>query len=587
MPSSCCFVVRSLLWFLLVGLLSSDDNHKLFANAANRVIPSPLTVVMYPVSEVTDALKYTWVRDHIEDLLGGYLTTEHDWPNGTNVTYVGMFGNLGVRFQKASARVTMDPVVYFTDSSSDLPGKDDMDSLLQQALPPEVLLEALRPDFPNLTMVALLDDWTDPPTTTPTSMPTTAPTTGLTTPPSVSPAIIVLTPPTPTTSPSASENQVFPGVVKEPPRLPESSDSRNLTFGIMGGGIAFIVAVALLSMRWKRSRITLRSGSLGGGDSSKDPTEEWEEEIYPHTPSRYPSRTGSKPNKPSPTKTVRLEDDEEDEEQASTPSSSSKANLLSPSYGNWFPASWMPQSNSNSNSNSQQMRDVDDILSDLEFQTDASGDFDDTVSIQPKIIAVQPVESFEVARASGRILKKDMLDNSHTTPNPYWKIFAHDGDKTAPNVLKPTDVSAATLAVQPRTSSSPSPSPQSPSSSRKNVSWWGSARMYSKSSSSSLSSPKTSTRHANHHKYESQSEDNFSGGDWDPDDHSITTDGSEKFDPKVENKDEQSLLNYSLRNESYKMQRLRTPERIERRMRLDEVISTSSEEDYHTDSVFL
>ena len=58
---------------------------------------------------------------------------------------------------------------------------------------------------------------------------------------------------------------------------------------------------------------------------------------------------------------------------------------------------------------------------------------------------------------------------------------------------------------------------------------------------------------------------NFGVGEWDPDDCSsqasfADNNNGEMFVAKSTNPAEQSLLNHSLRNESYKMQRLRTPD---------------------------
>ena len=63
--------------------------------------------------------------------------------------------------------------------------------------------------------------------------------------------------------------------------------------------------------------------------------------------------------------------------------------------------------------------------------------------------------------------------------------------------------------------------------------------------------------------YQSEAETSYEADDlWDPDDMSMSTDdksGDGLFHASVENRDEQSLLHHSLRNESYKLQRLRTP----------------------------
>jgi hypothetical protein len=367
----------------------------------------------------------------------------------------------------------MDGLVYFSDTSTGIPDSAGMNELVRKALTPAALVEALKTDLSELTSAILEVD--DEVVDMPSSEYAYA---------SEAPSH------SPTLQPQVD---VIAGIVEEStPMQTQSSNNVVVLAGtILAGTVALLFGIFLLSLHLKRSKVM---------------TTEWKTEDVQEKQKQLPS----------PTKTVATgttEDDDNDDidiERNVVPTSC---------IGNLFTTGRL------------QTQMMEDDLSELDFNVDdLVSDFDDTVSIQPHIIAVEPVESFEHART--HILKKDMLDMSMGKV-PYWQ---GTNDKTHPCALEPTDVSAATLAIKTRSSTRHS-------SLVPKVSWWAQQPRDDVESGGNTT--------------------DFEGGDWDPDDHSIATDDqSAVFSAIVENKDEQSLLQHSLRNESYKMQRLRTPDKI-------------------------
>jgi hypothetical protein len=326
---------------------------------------------------------------------------------------------------------------------------------------------------------------------------------------------------TPTRDPTEQEEDdpttTINGIIKEP--TPTESTKSGQIGIIVGGilaGLAFVLfGLLLFSMQMKRSKVTS--------------TDHYEDAWKTETVQR---RTMA----PSPPKTDVTDRSDEDIER---PEATSYLNLQV---------------------GKMQMMD-DDLSSCLDFNVDdLVCDFDEAaIQIQPHIIAVKSVESFEHRRQQQHVLKKDMLDSMNTSLKPHWS--QNTNDKTYPCALEPTDVSAATLAIKTRQSSTPSLIPK--------VAWW------------------TTTKRP----IDVQSDDTGTfGGDWDPDDQSSMASGTSDVFLKatVENKDEQSLLHHSLRNESYKMQRLRTPQIQQHMMiHLDDTGSDETSDDFDSPMMIL
>ena len=294
----------------------------------------------------------------------------------------------------------------------------------------------------------------------------------------------------PTMAPSSEpQEDSAASILQSAPKQSKSPSTGSLVGMVLSGTAIVIVVIVLLTLHLRRSKVM---------------TAEWETEHVQQKQAPSPTKTEA---------TTTHDDNDEDLE--------SNGVIPTSRLGNLFTTGRL------------QTQMMEDDLSELDFNVDdLVSDFDDTVSIRPHIIAVEPVESFEHART--HVLKKDMLDTS----TGIVKYGHGANDKTHPCALEPTDVSAATLAVKTQSSNSRSNSTLIPK-----VSWW-----------------------AQQPRDEIESIDDttdFAGGDWDPDDHSLSTDAqSIGFTATVENKDEQSLLHHSLRNESYKLQRLRTPENM-------------------------
>jgi hypothetical protein len=179
-----------------------------------------------------------------------------------------------------------------------------------------------------------------------------------------------------------------------------------------------------------------------------------------------------------------------------------------------------------------------------ELSSDGSsfGSFEDdefhtlTKTIEPHIVVPKQRDDEQSHRLVIKI-QKDMLESSASTKakkaqEPKSMLGLPPAYRQAENncVLKPTDVSAATLAVA---GLSMEPKKVTP----RNKSWWDQSKIEDSDDGDS----------------------NFEG--WDPDDAASSGAASDtEFSSSIPNPSEQSLLQHSLRNESYKMQRLRTPD---------------------------
>jgi hypothetical protein len=486
-----------------------------------RTMLEAFTITLTPFENVLSNQETTKVRNTVETLLSNFLTV-YPWPTGTSVTFVGLARVLENTVNNDAVQVTMDGLVYFSitgNSNANMatapPDSAAMNLLLQRALTPEALLEALLGDFSDLTAAELDVHNMVMPLALPSAAPSLAPS---------------------TLPPQVDVDVVVAGIVEATTPMQETqSNTGGLVGMVLGGIVALLCGIVLLSLLLKRR--------------SKVMTE-WNTEDVHVLPVR------EKRQLPSPTKTVATSRTEEDNDYSYGSNDNVERNVIPTScLGNLFTTRFQ--------TTTQMMNE--DELSELDFNMDdLVSDFDDTVSIQPHIIAVEPVESFEHAR-SKHVLKKDMLDMSMMgSAVPYW---LGTSDKTHPCALEPTDVSAATLAIKTKSKSTTN---TRRSSLVPKVSWWSNAQQSQQ--------PRDGFESSN------DADTSFGGGcDWDPDDHSIATmedrSNNNVFLATVENKDEQSLLQHSLRNESYKMQRLRTPDRITV-MHHDDQYSSDDEHDY-------
>jgi hypothetical protein len=241
---------------------------------------------------------------------------------------------------------------------------------------------------------------------------------------------------------------------------------------------------------------------------------------------RYPPGDAEKPIESSPNSKTVCSDDEESSIQASKTLDPPTARTLF-SYSD----------------NDLEM----DEMSSESFEEESFDDdgFGSVEKIQPCIIVPKRQESFQQRVYN---IQKDMLESSAITKAKTARqpksILGLPPMATAENncVLVPTDVSAATLAE---------------------VGLSRQASIRSDSSRQSYLVPKVvQNLWSRDQKAEEVSSveggSNFSG--WDPDDTSSIASEDNLFSSNVLNPSEQSLLQHSLRNESYKMQRLRTPD---------------------------
>jgi hypothetical protein len=449
------------------------------------------TITLHPMEEALTMEEASDVRNSVETVLQEFFRSTYSWPQGTAVTYVGLARVLENTLAEESAvQVTMDGLVYFTDQSSP-PTSAVLLQLLATALPPNTLLATLLPSFPQLESAALASP--PPPTTTTTLEPST---------------------PAPTTTTEQEEEDDDDPTINSLAKEQSTESSTKSPIGIIAGGtvagLAFVLfGLLLFSIHIKRSKVMTSTT-----DDRDDNV--WKTETIQ-------KKTGH--TTPSPTKTDVTDRSDEDIERPEATSS----------LGNLFVGT----------KNNMQMMD-DDLSSCLDFNVDdLVEDFDDhgTTTTQNNnaphdIIAVESVESFEHRRQQQHVLKKDMLDSINTSlKQPNWG--QNPNDKTYQCALEPTDVSAATLAIKPRQSSTTTASSLVPK-----LAWF------------------TSNTKRTIDVNQSDGDTGTFGGDWDPDDQSSMASGTSDVFLKatVENKDEQSLLHHSLRNESYKMQRLRTPQ---------------------------
>jgi hypothetical protein len=595
-----CFFPMVLVLLLLLHLPSGASSE----SGTQRRKLDAFTITLRPLTEALTLEEATTVRNAVETVLSTFLQynnnnnnnsnsrSGYSWPQGTSVTYVGLARVLENTLAEESAvQVTMDGLVYFSDTSSDLPDGLAMLQIVQKALTPASLMEALQPFFPTLTSAAL--DLRSFEVLDPTTKPTLAPQ-------EEEDEEDTYDDTNTDTDTDVNQEDLIVGIAKGTPSSTSTTDSGNtgIIVGTAVAGLAFVLlSVILLSLHARRSKVT-------------HTTTEYQDACWRRTNNDDDEKEDQKGVRPSPTKT-----DSTSHSSQTTPS----RRMIDVERPQQHPGAsglsrifTKPSNTTNTNTASRQtthqMMDDDDEDTDadassssLDFNVDdliSEFDMDSIVTIQPHIIAVEPVESFQQQRQP-YYLKKDMLqsDAYYASSSPSTRNilspYGYTNADTYNCALAPTDVSAATLALKPRQNRFVSP----PSLLVPKLAWWGHPRKKPDDVQSSDAGDSTTF-----------------GGDWDPDDQSVggcTT--SSDSNPTtihhpssmysqthpgfhaatVENKDEQTLLQHSLRNESYKMQRLRTPTTTSTKLttklgfRSDDEDISSSEDDYESSIIIL
>jgi hypothetical protein len=475
------------------------------AFAVSRLKLNSLRFGLYPNSRMLTNVETYVFRDTVALILQSSLmqnslqrSAPNEWPG---ITYVGLERILENSLSpEGVAKVAMDGLVYFFVPRDDtyIPDNEEFTNWVrQEILTADVLLESLKTTkvdnvfvFQNLTHVAIWEDFYETHSIAPTGLPSVAPSIAPTVVPTAAPTVTPTVPPTQGSNPTTplSTSATSGGITE---------DMSTLLGAVAAGAICLLLILLLWGCR-KRSR----NGKHPLGDAEK-------------------------PIESSPNNKTVCSDDEESSIQVrkTLDHPTGTARTLFGDFDNDLELDQMSSESFDEES----------------FEEDGFGSVE---KIQPSIIVPKRQESFQQRVYN---IQKDMLESSanskaNTARQPK-SLLGLPPMATAENncVLKPTDVSAATLAEV------------------------GLSRQVSIRSDSSRHSylvPKAvQNLLSRDHKEEEVSSaggSNFSG--WDPDDTSSIASEDIFFSSSVPNPAEQSLLQHSLRNESYKMQRLRTPE---------------------------
>ena len=180
-----------------------------------RLKINPFIVTLQPVTE--SSLTYQQlqgVRNTVETLLEQYFTETYVWPDSTtSVSYVGITQIVDSRStpDNTGVELTLDGLMYFEDGSSSIPTEDELLNLIsEEALPENLLVQALSLVFPSLQQATISTTAsTAPPTVSPTLEPTIEPTME----PTEAPVVI----PSPTDAPVEVPVEVPTGTTDSPP----------------------------------------------------------------------------------------------------------------------------------------------------------------------------------------------------------------------------------------------------------------------------------------------------------------------------------------------------------------------------------
>lgn len=475
---------------------------------AGRLKLNELTLGLYPSSRMLTNRETYILRDAIELILQDSLlqnspqrSSPNLWPG---ITYVGLERVLVNSFSaEGVVKVSMDGLVYFFVPRDDayIPENEEFISWVsQEILTSDVLLESLKDisvdDVFVFQNLTYVAVW-DEFYEKHSVAPTGLPSSAPSSVPTETPQVAPSI--QPTVAPTASPSQEPNPTTPLPTSATPSGDSEDMSLiGVAaGGGVGLLLIVLLCCCCRKKCK----------GE---------------HPPSDTEKAIDSSPN----SKTV-CSDEEESSIQIRKSVDPPKGRSLF-GYSN---------------------HDFEmDEMSDESFEEESFDDdgFGRVETIQPRIVVPNQQETFQPRVYN---IQKDMLESSaitmaSTAQQPKSILGLPPTPATESNcVLEPTDVSAATLAEAGKLSRQTS--------------------TRSDSSRQSYLVPKVVQSLWNR---DEKTEDvssvdggsNFSG--WDPDETSSVASEDHFFSSNIPNPTEQSLLQHSLRNESFKMQRLRTPE---------------------------
>ena len=527
-------------------------------------------VQMSPLDSSLTAVQASKVRDIVEVLVVDFLE-QYEWGGSftsniqvATVSLTAVDQMDYVAFTKQVA-VSFGGLVYFEKGSIGVPSRDALTELIVQGLT-GLLLPALQVEFPLLsgTTLGVLDVVEDDDDEVP---PTMAPTPGA-------------------TSINGVQSGINGGGDKGGQRVGAVAGSVVGGFGIVLLGVMFL----LVTRRRKRAVSSLdgdhdlhleQQHSLdlekeGGG--TLDSIQQARSPSLDDTMDDYAEEDALPPKQPTTPVTTTTSTNKKDAAAESFPPRDEQPPPPS-LFGQMFAAAaWFPQRMmmppTTQVTPEKMTDDYDDSDVASDFDMESFSDFSSSVAIQPHIVPVESMESFEHSRRN-MILKKDMMMSREDIP--YGKRPQNTRGKSKNNndsncALSPTDHSAATLAIATTTSPRSSPPTRLSSSGLRSltpkfpkISWM---RDHPKKQQPNSGYASSSDQDDNNTFASNVDEDNL----WDPDDASVgyaasDASTSDVFTPAAtlmeNNRDDKSRLlkhHHSFqRNDSYKLQRLRTP----------------------------
>lgn len=437
------------------------------------------------------------------------ISTPDNWAAMTSLTLTRVLENS--LSDEGVVKVTVGGMAYFFVSGDEIiPTKEEfLDWTREEVLIPDILLETIKATsiggellFQNATRASLWQDFfTNEPTVAPTiatAFPTVAPKIA-----TASPSIATSNPTVQegnTAAPSQQINTAAPSqqISSEPQESAISSSTQIGTWVgiVLGAAIGVLLMILLAFCCYKRKKKRESNNQQGGKSNATD----------------------------SPNSKTVCSDDE---------SSFRVHKPLNFSETNQSPQKSRRLFGFNSSDKNKMEEPMSDDGSSFGSFDEEDGFDKNTRTIQPHIVVPKQTEELHQQHTVIKI-QKDMLESSASTkaktahqPKSLLGLPPFQNSQNT-CVLEPTDMSAASLAV-------------------------AGLSMEPKRMSHTSSWLKESK--------EGESEEESFGG-WDPDDasSSAASDADTSFASKIPNPAEQSLLQHSVRNESYKLQRLRTPE---------------------------
>jgi hypothetical protein len=377
------------------------------------------------------------VRDIVEILFANFLE-EYDWGCFASVQVATVsltaFERMDYFSSNNQVEVSFGGLVYFQDGSIDVPSQDALTELLVQGLYQDgSLLPALQAEFPQLsgTTLETLQDPTEAQSMAPTPVVTD------------------------------SINRVQGGING-------GGDNGGQHVGAVAGsfvggvGIALLLGVSFLLVSRRKRVVLLEEEDLQELElglekedvkesthqdrSIADTLDDAEEDS---SPQNQPKPVTTSTNNNYPQQVILAE---ESAPMSPEPCSREEPPILS-RLGLMLAAAASLLQQHVHVPPERVLDDDDGMAFDMESVSDLSTSC--SAVIQPHFIPVEPMESFEHQRRN-IVLKKDMMMNKEDIP--YWKRPRHPTDNVNNCALKPTDHSAATLAIA-TTSRPPHPTP--------------------------------------------------------------------------------------------------------------------------------